>query len=312
MLLLAAGLMVALAGAAKYRHAAKFPSQCRLVGMYLYPVKGLRGYAVSSARFLERGLEHDRRFMIVDRVKDNSFCTQREYADMAQIECRIVGEDVLELRREGRSIQISQWTLAEKSRVKVRVWSSHCEQAVDQGQVAADWLARELANDQAEFRLVYMPDECERQCENVGGADSQVSFADGFPYLVANTESLEALNLKIVQAGGEAVPMERFRPNLVVSGLPAWSEDRVGVTLQLASGTALRVVSLCDRCKVTTIDQRTGRVSPQGEPLQTLRTFRRVEHNTKVFFATNAVLVRGSSGGGGGEVAAQPVELQWK
>ncbi|KAH9260130.1 hypothetical protein BASA81_001905 [Batrachochytrium salamandrivorans] len=312
-MLLLAGLMVALVGAAKYRHTTKFPSHCRLVGMYVYPVKGLQGYAVTSARLLERGLEHDRRFMIVDSVKANSFCTQREYADMARIECRIVcnseGEDVLELRRGERSIQISQWTLAEKARVKVRVWSSHCEQAVDQGQLVADWLAGELPSESAEFRLVYMPDECERQCDSSGGVDSQVSFADGYPYLIANTESLEDLNQKIVQAGGEAVPMERFRPNLVVSGLPAWSEDRVGATLQLTNGTKLQIVSLCDRCKVTTIDQSTGRISPQGEPLQTLKTFRRVQYNTKVFFAINAVRI---SGGSVGEVTNQPVELQWK
>ena len=102
-----------------------------------------------------------------------------------------------------------------------------------------------------------------------------VSYADGFPILVAAEESLKDLNDRLSENGADAVSMDRFRPNVVVNGMAAWSED--WWTKVTVNGVILHAVKPCDRCKVPTIEQSTGVLSGP-EPTQTMKTFRTGRH----------------------------------
>ena len=146
----------------------------------------------------------------------------------------------------------------------VVVWNDTVE-AVDAGDAIAEWLTAALDR---EARLVYMPDSSVRPTHSdYSVAGDMVSFADGFPCLVTNESSLVDLNLKLESP----VPMERFRPNVVISGFKPWAED--GWSAMTIGEVAFRCVKDCGRCIVTTTDQETGeRCGP--EPLQTLTQFR--------------------------------------
>ena len=162
------------------------------------------------------------------------------------------------------------------------------DKAVDQGDAVADFLTRSIGKS---TRLVFMGDDCHRDVNPEVAEGHEVSFADGYPYLIASTSSLNELNKRL----SEPIPMSRFRPNIVVEGLFPWTEDLNGTRLTLSSGHVFQIVKPCDRCKVTTIDQDTGVMQANQEPLKTLRTFRRIKDTVDVFFATNAILEKSSS-----------------
>jgi uncharacterized protein YcbX len=247
----------------------------------VYPVKGLKGIALTEARCTDRGIEHDRRWMVVDG--DRQFISQREHPKMATVWTEIegdalvlsapdVGDVRLELRPEGRG------------NLRVQVWRSTCD-AVSVSQVADEWLSSYLGLDCA---LVYMPDESKRFSNpEFGGEAKRVGFADGYAYLATNEESLADLNAKLraeTMCGGtdESLPAEHRR-----EGPAAWAEDDWRV-LSLGS-VMLRAAKPCGRCQVTTTDQTTGEV--QGpEPLATLSTFR--DSPFGVRFGMNLVTLR--------------------
>jgi uncharacterized protein len=235
----------------------------------VYPVKGLRGIALDEARCTELGIEHDRRWMVVDR--EGEFVTQREHPKMATIWTEIddsaltlsapdVGEMRVPLRSE-RPVQM-----------KVQVWSSRCD-AVAVLPQADQWLSDYLG---VQCTLVYMPSDSKRYSNpKFGGADKRVGFADGYAYLLIGEGSLADLNGKLAAKGHPAVPMNRFRPNIVVAGAAPYAEDGWG-DLRFARGNdsaILRTAKPCGRCQVTTTDQATGEVRGP-EPLATLATYR--------------------------------------
>jgi uncharacterized protein YcbX len=150
---------------------------------------------------------------------------------------------------------------------------------------ADEWLSDYLGFD---ARLVYMPDSAERLCSPTYAKNNEiVSFADGFPYLITNEASLDDLSTKIVANGGAAVPMNRFRSNLVVDGAAAWAEDDWD---EITIGSAVfRAAKPCGRCQVTTTDQATGEVRGP-EPLKTLSTFRGSDKG--ILFGVNLVPVK--------------------
>jgi uncharacterized protein len=147
------------------------------------------------------------------------------------------------------------------------------------------WLSDYLGS---EVRLVYMPDSAERRIDsNYAMNNEVVSFADGYPLLVISLESLNDLNARIVGNGSAALPMNRFRPNLVISGCAAYAEDRLG---EIVIGDAtFRAVKPCARCQVTTTDQAAG-VVMGPEPLKTLATYR--DSPNGVLFGMNLIPVR--------------------
>src|SRR2546423_3372445 len=190
-----------------------------LSGLNVYPVKGLKGIALTEARCTERGLEHDRRFMVVDR--EGRFMTEREHPRMATIWTEIAG-DALRLSAEDRD-EISLPLAPESgAKIRVQVWSSNVG-AIGVSSRADEWLSAYLG---VPCHLVYMPDDTKRYSNpRYGGIGKRVGFADGYAYLLASEASLADLNKRLAARGHAALPMNRFRPNLVVAGSAAFAED---------------------------------------------------------------------------------------
>ena len=236
-----------------------------LSGIHIYPVKSLGGISLASATVTARGLRHDRRFMLID--EDHAFITQREFPQMATIRTAIDGDELVLTSAFGDSISVPLEPRPLPTRT-VRVWSSkvHAQTVATE---ADTWLSAHLG---IEARLVYMPDSAQRRVSPNHAKNGEiVSFADGYPVLVASDASLADLNVRIVRNGGTAVTMDRFRTNLVVSGCAPFAEDSWG---EFGIGeTRLRAVKACTRCQVTTTDQDSGEVRGP-EPLRTLKTFR--------------------------------------
>jgi uncharacterized protein len=249
-----------------------------LTEIHLYPVKSLRGFSVPSANITRRGLEYDRRFMVVDSMGE--FLTIRERPAMATVKTSINGDKLILSNAFDDSVAVPLAPLPGPLK-KVRVWSS----TVDAHEVSDEANALLSETLETDARLVYMPDSSERALKAGRGEPGDiVSFADGYPLLIATEASLIELNRRIVERGGKPVPMNRFRTNLVVTGAPAFAEDALGV--MSVGGAGFRAAKPCVRCQVTTTDQITGEVLGP-EPLATLATFR--DSPDGVRFGTNLI-----------------------
>jgi uncharacterized protein YcbX len=241
-----------------------------LSAINIYPIKSLGGIALREARVERRGLRYDRRWMLVNT--DNKFITQREHPRMALVSIRVKPEG-LEASAPGMKPLSIPFDLKTAASVTVTVWQSTCE-SLTVGEFADLWFSRFLG---AACRLVYMPDET-RRLVNTSYAvhDGDIaSFADGYPFHLIGEASLEDLNTRLAAA----VPMNRFRPNFVVTGSGPFEEDnwrkiRIGTTL-------FHVVKPCERCQITTVDQQTGERTGR-EPLHQLAQYR--AENNKVLF----------------------------
>jgi uncharacterized protein YcbX len=229
--------------------------------LHIYPVKGLKGVAVDAARATDRGLAHDRRFMVVDPA--GGFLSQREVPRMATVWTEVAGAELrLAAPDMGEVALPLEPTGGEPLRVEV--WSSTC-QAITPSPEADRWLSEYLARP---CRLAYMPASTRRISNpKYAGYDRLVGFADGYAYLVVSEASLADLNARIAKP----VPMDRFRANIVVSGTAPFAEDG---WVDFSVGSArLRMAKPCGRCQVTTTDQATGEVAGP-EPLATLGAYR--------------------------------------
>jgi uncharacterized protein YcbX len=253
--------------------------------LHIYPVKGLGGISLERSLCTERGLEHDRRWMVVD--EEGRFLTQREHPRMATVwtdladgELALAAPDLPELRVKAAA--------PDTAPVRVQVWNSTCS-ALPVSPEADEWLSGYLG---FPCRLVYMPDSTQRTSNpQDAGYGKLVGFADGYAYLVVSEASLEALNARLGKKGHAPLPMNRFRPNIVLAGAEPFAEDRLG---EVSMGQALlRAVKPCGRCEVTTTDQSTGeRRGP--EPLETLASFRD-SREFGVMFGMNYVTERGGA-----------------
>ena len=246
-----------------------------LSALSYYPIKACRGQAAEAAFVERRGLRRDRRFMIVDL--QGRFITQRDVPALALVVPKLT-DTSLSLsapNMPGLSLPVA----ANGPMKLVSIWSSDAVKAIDQGDEAAEWLSSYL---KVPARLVYMPDESIRPVNRQYAVrpDDHVSFADGYPVLIASQESLDDLNARLESP----LPMDRFRPNLVVAGCPPFEED--GWKRIRVGEVELALVKPCARCEVTTIDQASAVRSK--EPLETLATFRRADGN-KVMFGMNVI-----------------------
>lgn len=254
-----------------------------LTQLYVYPIKSAGGVALEEARLDARGIAHDRRWMLVDA--SGRFMSQRKHPRMALVSTRLSAEHLtvgapgmpelrLPLRPEDRG-----------ERLVVGVWSD-AVRAEPVGKEADEWFSGFLG---VRCRLVRMPDDAVRPVDpRYAGPDDRVGFADGFPFLLVSEASLEDLGARL----GRPVPVDRFRPNLVVSGAGAFAEDgwrrvRVG-----ADGVAFRVAKPCSRCSIVMTDQATGRRDP--DVLRTLAGYRMA--GGKVLFGQNLVHDGGTNG----------------
>lgn len=220
-------------------------------GLFLYPIKSGAGVSVDRWELDERGLTGDREYMVVDA--DGAFLTQREVPKLALVGWR----DPFVTTPVGEAAVI-----AGASR-QVEVWG-YTGPAIDCGDEVADLLSGLL---ERSCRLVKTPAEHPRRSDDGG---SGIGFADGFPLLLIAEASLAALNERLPRP----LPMDRFRPNIVVAGSDAFAEDEWS-RIELG-GVPVDVVKPCLRCAITRVDQATG-VRGDGEPLRTLGQFRKVK-----------------------------------
>ncbi len=253
------------------------PEKLSLSAIYSYPIKSLGGFAADSAQVAERGLQHDRRWMLVDA--NNRFLTQRSHPQLALLQVNIADGQLIVSKKTG-SEQISIPTKPKTpTPLRVTVFDDTCD-AVTVSREADAFFSDYL--DQP-CRLVYMPDSSIRPVDaRYAVADNHTSFSDGYSFLLIGQSSLDDLNSRLE----EALPMNRFRPNLVVSGSAPYAEDgwheiRIGETVFFG-------VKPCGRCVVTTTDQDTAQTGK--EPLRTLATYRKNGH--KILFGQNLVFGR--------------------
>ena len=241
-----------------------------LSAIWLYPVKGLRGHTVTSAKVEARGLAGDRRCMVVDG--DGRFLTQRARPDMVRVSARWLG-DAIVLANDDAEVTIP--LAASGPTALVEVWSSRVR-AVEL-EAGSAFLSAALSE---RCRLVVLPEDERRPVTSASGRPGdEVSFADAFPFLLASTSSLDDLAAR----AKTTLTMERFRPNFVASGLGPWEEDELGAFM--IGDVRFTNRKPCDRCAVTLVDPETGRSGK--EPLKTLATFR--EREGKVYFGVNLV-----------------------
>lgn len=252
-----------------------------LSALNVYPVKGLKGIALKEARATERGLEHDRRWMVVGPAGE--MLTQRERPRMATVWTELGSEALTLSAPDVASVDIPL-VAPPGPTVHAEVWGTPVEAVAASAQADA-WLTDYLG---LTCRLLYMPESSRRYSNRRFADDKLVGFADGFAYLLASEASLGDLNARLVAKNHPALPMNRFRPNLVVSGSEPFAEDG---WVELRIGEAvLKSAKPCGRCQVTTTDQATGEVRGP-EPLATLSTYR----DSKEFgvrFGMNLVAVK--------------------
>lgn len=236
-------------------------SHPHLAQIHIYPVKSLGGYSVASADVEARGLRYDRRWMLVD--ENGRFLTQRELPRMATISSAVDADYLTLAAPEMEPLQVPLQSSGEAA-LTVQVWQSVCR-AVPVGREADGWFQDFLG---VKCRLVYMPEETRRAFNpDYRAGEGIVSFADGYPLLLLGEVSLSDLNARLERP----VPMNRFRPSLVVSGSEAFAEDS-WTNLRIGSAQ-FHGVKPCARCSMTTIDQATGEAGG-SEPLKTLASYR--------------------------------------
>jgi uncharacterized protein YcbX len=240
----------------------------------IYPIKSLKGIALTEAKIEARGLGFDRRWMLVD--EHNKFITQREFPKMATLAVEIHNDHLKVLNSHDR-VDIPFEAYGD-AKARVTVWGSTVKADVYQP-VVNHWFSERLG---LECKLVRMPETTNRLVNPeyaVRRYEDTVSFADGYPFLLIGQASLDDLNSRLA----EPVPMNRFRPNFVVEGAEPFAEDS---WKKISIGkTVFHVVKPCERCVITTIDQVKG--TKGKEPLTTLNTFR--NFNDKVLFGQNLI-----------------------
>ncbi|CAM9229005.1 unnamed protein product, partial [Phaeothamnion confervicola] len=241
-----------------------------VAALHIYPVKSCAGHSVSKAELTTTGFRYDRLWMVLN--SSNRFVTQRRLPKMAHVRPSLpkADDEPLMLTAPGMNdISVPVLRAKDKGAKILEVWSSTCD-GVDQGDAVAAWLTSFLgggSGDGEAYRLVRMDEAFRRPVDpDFGGRGHFVSFADGFPMLWASQESLEEVNRRL----GEPIPMNRFRPNVVVTGSGPFCEDEW--TEMRVNGIIMRPVKPCSRCKIPTIDQKT--LATSNEPTETLRTFR--------------------------------------
>lgn len=245
----------------------------RLTGLNIHPIKSARAIPLDESAVDEFGLRYDRRWMVVDEA--GVFLSQRHHPRLALV-VPSISDGTLQVDAPG--MPTLETPLHPKATVStsVTVWRDSCP-ATWVGGSAAEWFSEYLG---CPCALVHMADQAVRLVDPAfAPPGARVSFADGFPFLLISEESLADLNGRLAAP----LPMNRFRPNLVVAGGEPYAED--GWDWIEIGGLRLRVVKPCDRCVVTTTDQSTGERGQ--EPLRTLATYRK--RDGLVLFGQNVV-----------------------
>jgi uncharacterized protein len=244
-----------------------------LSGLYLYPIKSCAGISLQRSELSATGLRHDRRWMLVDDTGE--FMSQRAHPRMALISTSISDEHLTVSAPGMPELEVSN-RQENDDLIDVCVWGD-TNKGAHVGEEADRWFSEFL---HFPCRLVSKPEDDPRIVDSsYARSGDQVSFADGFAFLLISEASLEDLNGRLA----DPLPMNRFRPNFVVKGCGPYAEDDWG---RIRIGhVPFRVAEACPRCAVTTVDQGTG--ARGKEPLRTLATYRKAEG--EVFFGRNLI-----------------------
>ena len=274
--------------------------------LILYPIKSCAGMSVVQATLTHAGLSiesvYDREWMVVDL--QGNYLTQREHPRLALIRPRL-RTDCLEVRAPGMlrlEIPLGLPDPEEERTIDVKIWDDTVP-AYDCDEVTAAWFSNAIG---APCRLVRFHANASRFASTkwTGGIEAPTLFSDGYPVLAIGSASLEDLNDKLVAAGRAALPMDRFRPNIVIDGLDAYEEDYVeAFTLGAA---VLNPVKPCPRCPIPSVDQQTGTSGP--DPLDILRGYRaKPALDGAICFGMNCIV---TAGDGEQLVVGQPINVR--
>lgn len=253
-----------------------------ITALNIYPVKSCRGIALQRATLAPSGFLHDRQWLIVR--PGGQFLTQREEPRLATISTALDTNGALTLRApEGEPLRVA--ADANAGSVEVKIWRDTCA-AFDAGDAAAGWLQSLLGQP---YRLVRFDTSRPRYSNPDWTGDIQAPnlFSDGYAYLVISQASLDDLNGRLEKP----LPMNRFRPSIVVDGLAPYGEDEVHEFV--GADIRLRRVKPCTRCVITTTDQDRA-VRDGDEPLRTLRGYRFSRELKGVLFGQNLIMVAGA------------------
>jgi uncharacterized protein YcbX len=244
--------------------------------LFIYPVKSLAGISVNAAQLTDRGFQYDRRWMLVD--EQTQFMTQRQFPEMALLQTGISEEGISIVHKKNSEkkilIPFSGFT---NENLTVKIWNDYCD-ALPAEKFINEWFSEML---QFSCKLVYMPDDSLRKVNGRYAVENTdiTSFSDACPVLLIGQSSLDDLNTRLEIP----LPMNRFRPNIVITGSAAFEEDEMEEFL--IGGIQFFGVKLCERCVITTINQDTSEKSK--EPLKTLSSYRM--QNNNVYFGQNVI-----------------------
>ncbi len=271
-----------------------------LQDIYIYPIKSLGGIKVEEAITEEKGLQYDRRWMLVD--KNRVFITQRNIFRLALLQVRFIESGLEVFQKKNPEIRIEIPFLPQTDTfLNVTIWEDEVVgQLVDPA--IGKWFSDQIG---IPCDLVYMPEDSERKLKPKYSVNNEsVSFSDGMPYLIIGQESLNDLNSKLENP----VPMDRFRPNLVFSGAEHFEEDGWD-TVQIGEAV-FKVTKPCARCVLTTVNQDSG--IRGKEPLLTLSQYRKVKN--KIMFGQKMLLLKGDKIKVGdavsGKMLQKPIEIK--
>jgi len=253
-------------------HSPSHEPNATVSGLFVYPIKACGAVALDTVTLHTHGLDGDRRYMLVDEA--GTFISQRTHPELARVRCTLQNDLIGAAVPERPPLHLPR-RFTGSQRLQVSIWRDVVQARVhEEGSV---WFSALLS---APVRLVYVPDEALRTVDPAkAGPDDRVAFADAYPLLLTSESSLAELNRHTT----EPVPMERFRPNVVIAGWPAYAEDTL--TNFRIGEVPLFMPKLCDRCVVTTTDQLTGQ--RYAEPLRALAKTRRWDQ--KVWFGANLI-----------------------
>ena len=245
-----------------------------LSALNIYPLKSASGISLQNSGMVQRGLSHDRRWMVVD--DSGQFLSQRTSPRMALVQSQLI-DQTLTLNAPGMTELRLPLLPKEGVSEEVEIWGDRCEAWVT-NQQSTRWISKYLRKS---CKIVFMPDHSNRPADHdYTSGDHQVAFSDAFPLLLISEASLKDLNQRLP----ETFSMNRFRPNLVVNNTEPYEEDTW--KLIKIGDCELQIVKPCSRCVLTTVDPETGEFSGK-EPLRTLASYRK--QNGKVMFGQNLI-----------------------
>ncbi len=285
------------------------PTEPHIARLFVYPIKSCAGIELPQSRLTETGLAHDRQFMLVNA--QGRFVSQRELSRMALIRTEIDGAQ-LRVRAPGMAelvLTLDAPANEAAAVLPVQLWG-HDMPALDAGAEAAAWFSEFL--EQAGLRLVRF-DHSHRRASDTHWTGDETAlnlFSDGFPLLVLSQAALDGLNKRLLAQGLPEAQLQRFRPNIVIDGVPEHEEDLAAeLVLPVEDGEPLRLrmVKPCPRCPIPNIDPGTAQSTPHViDCLGTYRQDARV--NGAVSFGMNAIILAGV---GSTLRVGQPLELDY-